>query len=155
MNDEELLVEFQQLGLGAEDFLAVLLLPMVQVAWADNELQAAERKMILDTSRAMSLTDDGRAAVERWLANDPGTETAQRGHRVLRELARRQQVSLKDMDGVVALSENVAKAAGGLFGVAFTVDQREKEVLREIAGNLSAASIDFNSGNWDDVLDLD
>lgn len=153
MTYDQLVQSLHDLGLSEDDYKATLMMPLVQVAWADTKVQAPEREAILEHARKLGLSADGVRTVERWLDNDPGVEAAHRTQELLRELARMQRVSLVEMDEVVRLSEEVAKSAGGFFGL-FSIDKREREVLREIEGNLSASSIDFTAGSWDEELAL-
>lgn len=140
MTDQELIDELRHLGIDRHSHRVVGLLPLVQVAWADGAVQPAERDLILTKAEDLDmLGGDGERLVRRWLEEAPTKEYVLRGRSCLIELARRQGSELAaDLDRaaleqVVSLCEQVAAAAGGLFGVLWTVDARERAVITEIA----------------------
>jgi hypothetical protein len=142
LNDLELIAELHQLGLDVDSFRAVALLPLIQVAWADRQVQPQERKSILLIAKGHKLLE-GRAAavVDGWLTSRPSDEDFQRGRRVLAVLAHRRTGLGADMpehviDTVVDLCSVVAESAGGLFGVFFTVSTEERRTIRQIAEHL-------------------
>ncbi len=146
MNDLELIAELHALGLDADSFRAVALLPLVEVAWADQSVQAQERKSILLIARGHDLLE-GRAAdvVKSWLEVRPSDEAFARGRRVLATLAHRKTGLGADMpvhvtDTIVDLCAVVAESAGGLFGVFFTVSAEERRAIKRITDHLEEVS---------------
>jgi tellurite resistance protein len=146
MNDLELIAELHKLGLDADSFRAVALLPLVEVAWADQSVQAQERKSILLIAKGHDLLE-GRAAevVETWLTTRPSDETFALGRRVLATLAHRKSGLGADMpehvtETIVDLCAVVAESAGGLFGVLWTVSSAERRTIKRIAEHLEQVS---------------
>ncbi len=140
MTDEALIDELRHLGIDRHSHRVVALLPLVQVAWADGAVQGAEARLIRRLAEEHHMVDgDGARVLETWLAEPPTAEYVARGRACLVELARREGSDLGDgldartLDEVVALCERVARAAGGLFGVLWTVDARERAAIAEIA----------------------
>ncbi len=149
MTETEILKGLHRLGIGASNHRLVLLLPLVQVAWADDTIQLAERERILEVARQAGLLDDeGFERLEGWLTDQPSDSDLALGRDILVALAHRQiglgaSVTPADLKQVQELSVEVAKAAGGLFGIAFTVSPEERATLAELEANLSAASEAF------------
>ncbi|MEZ4317027.1 MAG: hypothetical protein R3F61_05975 [Myxococcota bacterium] len=149
MTEREILDGLHQLGIGARNHRLVLLLPLVQVAWADSEIQAAEREHILETARAAGLMDDeGFALVMKWLTVRPSDDDLALGRDILVSLAYRERgigadVSAPDLQRVRDLCEQVASSAGGLFGIAFTISREERIALAVIEDALQEASAAF------------
>lgn len=146
MNDLELIAELHKLGLDADSFRAVALLPLVEVAWADKSVQAQERKSILLIAKGHDLLE-GRAAeiVGGWLETRPSDETFDLGRQILATLAHRKTGLGADMpehvtDTIVDLCAVVAESAGGLFGVFFTVSTDERRTIKHIADHLDKVS---------------
>jgi hypothetical protein len=154
MNDAELRFELEAMGIGDESCRVLALLPLVEVAWADGTVQRAERALILDAATKYGfLHGDGQALLEGWLKKRPTVEYFARGRRALVELVRRQYGAAADfdsatLDGVVALCQKVASAAGGWMGVAFTVEDDEKRAIAHIAEILHIE----RGTRWGDVL---
>jgi hypothetical protein len=73
VKNEELLDALIELGVEAETLVAISLVPFVEVAWADGEMQAKERAAILKAAeeqgvKAGTATHD---LLENWLATKP------------------------------------------------------------------------------------
>jgi len=157
MTDDELIVELRSMGIDAESHKVVALLPLVQVAWADAVIQQAERKLIFKIAEDHGMLDgDGGRILDSWLNNPPTEQYVVRGRKVLVDLARREtslgdSVTMKTLDDVLEFCERVAKAAGGLFGIVWTVDLRERTAIREIAEALDVEADD--STNWSALND--
>jgi len=170
VNDLELVAELQQLGLDAESFRAVALLPLIQVAWADERVQPQERKAILLIAKGHELlVGNAEQVVHAWLEDRPSDEDFERGRRVLATLAQRKQGLGADMpesvlDTVVELCTVVAESAGGLFGLIWRVSGDERKAIRQIANHLNEVADEQAgpmrgivgrtlSGTWLDIMD--
>lgn len=169
MNDLELIAELHRLGLDADSFRAVTLLPLVEVAWADKTVQAQERKAILAIAKGHDLlTGKAATVVEGWLEKRPSDETFELGRRLVATLAHRKtglgaDVPEHVIDTIVELCAVVAESAGGLFGVLFTVSADERRTIKAIAEHLDALSSEVApnrgivgrtiGGTWLGVLD--
>lgn len=144
MTDQDLIAGLKALGLDRDSFRAVALLPLIEVAWADREVQPAERKLILEVAEGHRLLAPGaRAVLDRWLAEAPDEATFARGRELLIALAHRTtgvDVDLRpqDVDTMLDLCGHVAEAAGGLFGLAFTTSAEERRAIRRIGEHLRA-----------------
>lgn len=138
MTDEELREALATIGIREQDLRAVLLLPLVEVAWSDGRIQQTERDVIRKIARSYGLVSTpGAQALAGWLETPPSDEVRQLARRVVVALGTRFQGPTADLgsfliDTVEAHCEAVARAAGGLFGVAFTIGDEEREALREV-----------------------
>ncbi len=145
--DVQLLKALAELGMNEHTYKAILLLPLVQVAWADDKIQPDERKLILDISRGHELLNEqGEAVVERWLTDKPDPEMYKRGRQLLVKLAFRKrglgaELPKRAVESVVDFCSLVAESAGGLLGMYWTVSREEKVAIREIAEHLQALSV--------------
>lgn len=141
VTEQELQRALSALGIQRHNCKAVAVLPLVQVAWADGRIQHAERRVILAAAARYGLgPDTGEELVDQWLTRPPSPSYFLLARRVLLALAQRQQYelpTLSTLPQLVQLCETVAAAAGGLFGVFFTVERRERELIEEIAQSLS------------------
>lgn len=145
MDEQTLRDRLERLGIEPDDWRSVLVLPLVQVAWADTTIQAEERARIAELAQDLGANP---ALVERWLAERPSDAELKLGRTLIAALAHRQRGLGAELDPSVLgkleeLSLEVARAAGGLFGLAFTVAPEEKEAIRAIAADLGAASESF------------
>lgn len=149
MTDAELLEELAALGIDEGSWRAVVLLPLIQVAWADGAVQEREKRLIRDVAAAWGLSHGPTGALlDRWLDHPPSEEVLARGREVLVQLAHRHRglgADLPDdlLDTVQSFCLGVARAAGGLFHTLFTVDARERAALDTISGALTSGTEAF------------
>lgn len=152
MDDAELIRELHFLGVDQHTWPVLALLPLIQVAWADGEVQDAERALILEMAeRDYRLDARGQQALTNWLTHAPSERYLQRGRDAARLLAERNPDIAHG--SVLDHAHAVAQAAGGLFGFR-TVDAREQAVLDELAEALTLPV----EQRWDwagDLGDLD
>ena len=142
MTDDELRDALARIGIREQDLRAVLLLPLVEIAWADGSVHQTERDVILKIARSYGLVaSPGAEALARWLEAPPAEEVRALARKVVVALGSRFQGPTADLgafliDSVESHCEAVARAAGGLFGVAFTVGDDERAALREVRAAL-------------------
>jgi len=136
MDEGTLLERLGHLGVDEMNYKALPLLPLVQVAWADGEIQPEERTIILDLARGTwGLAEEGMMLLNNWLHYRPSDAYMHRGQQVLVALAGRargMRLDAEALGAVVPLAEDVARAAGGLFGFG-AISRAEAAALREIA----------------------
>lgn len=157
MTDAELQTALERLGVEPADPRAVLLLPLVEVAWADGAVQEPERLRILEIARGYGVIG-GRSedTVRRWLTARPTPEVSALGREVVLALSHRHRGPAADwsgdvLDSVLSQCADVARAAGGLFGLAFATSAEESRALREIGVALAAGRQRYG----DDLPDAD
>ena len=155
MDDRELIESLHYLGIDENNCRVIALLPLARVAWADGGIQPAERAVILSIAKDGGFVDDEtERTLTGWLTNAPSDTYFARGSQVLVALARRggahpSNVDAATIDAVLGYCETVARAAGGLFGLAFAVSRSEREAMAEIA---RALRMDPNDASWTDLV---
>ncbi len=139
MNDTELIQALRHIGVDRDTIRALPLLPLVQVAWADGRIQDAERGLIREVAVRYGLNQAEAGLLESWLAKQPEEADFLLARRVLLVLWSRDREkgnAPESLDGVIRMCMCVARVAGGLFGLAFTMDPRERELIGEISRSL-------------------
>ena len=156
MTDQEIIDALRYLGIDNASYRVVALLPLVQVAWADGTIQRAERSFILATAQNNGmLVGDGARILKNWLTFAPTDDYVSQGRECLVALARRSNSSLGDavmadtLGNILDLCETVARSAGGVFGLMWSVDARERTAIQEIAVALEV-EVDESLG-WDEL----
>jgi tellurite resistance protein len=144
MTDQELIADLKLLGVDSDSYRVVVLLPLIQVAWADGEIQASEREFIMRVAHGYGLLEGKSGAVlESWLTRTPSPEQVSRGRTLLVALTLRHrgmgsELGPQTLSDIEALCVDVARAAGGLFDTFFTVDDNERKALEEISRELAS-----------------
>lgn len=139
--DDALVARLAELGIARETLPVLHLMPLLQIAWADGEIQGAEREMLLEAAAATGITDGpAREAFEGMLSQRPSAEM----FGVALEFIRHMLDALPGDQGTAArenieeLAWRVADASGGVFGLWGRVEDEEKDALRNIAEKLTA-----------------
>lgn len=142
IRNDDVLGELAELGVKGETILAVSLIPLVAVAWADGNVSDEERARILEAEKAQHIEPETATAklLNHWLDNNPGPEMLEAWkHFVyeLRGLLTPAHGTLFDAE-IMKRAESVAKASGGYFTYG-AVSPSEKKVLNEVTETLNAA----------------
>jgi hypothetical protein len=134
------LAKIVDLGVTPMTMAAFSIIPMLHVAWSDRVMDAAERKSILleATASGLKSTSPAYSLLESWLSERPNPELFQ-AWRLYHEalvphLTPEEREKLKAE--MLARAENVARASGGIFGLA-AVSGEERAALRELEAALS------------------
>jgi hypothetical protein len=129
-----------ELGVSAETVLALTLVPLVRVAWADGDLDAREREAIARAAAERGLTEGtpGHRMLTSWLTTAPDSAMVEAWQQYMRgiwpSLGEPERAELRDY--VLGLARGVAQAAGGFLGLGSKVSSAEAAVLKEIEAAL-------------------
>jgi hypothetical protein len=138
VDDPEVVRELQKLGFTPETVRLLPLVPLVQVAWADGSIAAAERDAIVELARRRGVADNSAAdyQLKAWLADRPAPEVFDGAMRLIAAIVDTPGAQT-DMTGddLVAYCESIASASGGLFGLR-AISAEERAVLASIAARL-------------------
>jgi hypothetical protein len=135
MTDDAVLDKLVHLGLKANTIAALSLVPLIEVAWADGEIQDNERTAILQGAHGKGLEQgtDGYELLQSWLKAKPSSELLDAWEAYIKALASQlndeQNRLLKNQ--IVGFAKMVAAAAGGFLGIG-RVSASEEKVLARI-----------------------
>ena len=122
-------------GIKVETLAAVSLLPLVQVAWADGEMDAKESDALKKAASESGLKGDGMKLMDQWIASKPSADMFGTWTQYIKGLK-------TDMNGqdynalqskVMDQVKNVAQSAGGFMGLK-SVSSEEQEMIEKIEG---------------------
>lgn len=134
MTDDKVLDKLVELGLRANTIAALSLVPLIEVAWADGEIQDNERTAILQGAHGKGLEQgtDGYELLQSWLKSrpDPGLFDAWEGYikALAGQLNDEQNRLLKNQ--IVGFAKMVAASAGGFLGIGKVSASEEKALGR-------------------------
>ncbi len=138
--DDALLDHLLSLGVNAETVLAMMLLPLVRVAWADGAIDAKEREAILKAAeqRGLHPGTPGHELLSNWLESKPRESTVSAWATYVKgvwpNLTPQERDELRER--LLALARGVAEAAGGFLGLGSKISQAERVVLDDIEAAL-------------------
>jgi hypothetical protein len=132
LRDPILIDELCQLGVSAEGLIAMRLVPLVLVAWADNVVNEAERETVLAQAHKVGVVDGSVASVllEHWLNQRPPSKIIDAWKRYMSsELAAMSKAAKKRLIALMeAQMTAVAEASGGHLGMGKT-SQTEQQLI--------------------------
>lgn len=139
IHDPAMLKELDDLGFTPETIALLPLIPLLQVAWAESGVSAAERKAILELARARSIADGSVAdhQLKTWLEQPPPADTFRKARRLIGAMVEHPEQGNADItaEDLLKYCEEIAHASGGLFGIG-SVSAEEQAAMQQIAAEL-------------------
>lgn len=140
IHDAATLDELISLGIGSESIVGLSLVPLVRVAWADGNVNEAERRAVLKAAEE-NKCPAGSASfrlLEHWLKEPPTEALVQAWKDYVADL--RQTMSAEAFaalgEGIGNRAQQVALAAGGILGIG-KISAKEREVLADIGATFA------------------
>ena len=144
LQDPALIKELQDLGFTPETVILLPVVPVLEMAWAENEITSAERHLLLKFARSRGVVEHTAAdeQLTQWMTDRPD-ETVFRGAGRLIAAMLASGVSQPGgpltADELVAYCEEIASASGGLLGMRLgSMSSEEKALLARIGSELQA-----------------
>ena len=143
MTDEAVLDRLVALGIGAQTIMALSIVPLVYVAWADGKVQPKERDAILQGARKKGIEQDSEAhqLLEDWLARKPADRLFDTWDAYIKALC--EQLSTEEIQQlksqVTRFARFVAEASGGFLGI-HKISDAEEQILTRIEAAFDAGS---------------
>lgn len=135
IRDEEVLDRLAALGLDAGTVAALGLVPLVEVAWADREIQAREREAVMKAAGEAGATEGtaAHALLTGWLDQRPSPDLLEAWKGYVAALVASLDVAERQAlrDGILDRARDVAGAAGGFLGMG-SVSAAERAKLEEL-----------------------
>jgi hypothetical protein len=137
IHDIKVLDELIRVGITAESFTALSLLPLVRIAWADAEMQDSERVAILQAAETEGISKDSTnyQLLKGWLDDrpDPTLLEAWRDYAV--ELAKElDDASLAEVRRITMdRARRIAELTGGILGLSHEISKEEERALIDLA----------------------
>jgi tellurite resistance protein len=143
VEDEELLSSFEEAGYDRDTVQILHLVPILQVAWVDGEISAAERAEILKIAAARNVAEGSPAhgKLLAWLETPPSPEFFERTMKIVTRLLELFPQEKRDQlqSDVMSASLAVASASGGFLGFGSKVSADEKYLLEKFAADFEKA----------------
>jgi hypothetical protein len=133
----EVLDKLVELGISPETWAALEIAPLVEVAWANAQVEAKERSAVLAAAEATGITagSPSHQLLEDWLTHRPdGRLLAAWGEYIVglcADLDAAQKDALRDE--ILGRARSVAEAAGGFLGLGSKISREEEIVLQQLA----------------------
>lgn len=142
ITDEAVLQRLVELDIRPDILTTLLMIPLVEIAWADGELHDNERQALWDSlnKEGMHNRQVDPAILQAWLKQRPSPELFEAWEHYIQALSRQLSSSERQTlkEDVMADARRVAEAAGGFLGFG-TVSQAEQEMLDKLEAAFNTA----------------
>jgi hypothetical protein len=131
-----------KLGLDAQTVIALGLVPLIDVAWADGKMAERERLAVLSAAREKGIDDASPAGLllASWLSSPPPPKLREVWidyvRALCRELSPLEREELRD--DLLGRARAVAEAAGGFLGLGSKVSSEEQQELARLEAAFGA-----------------
>lgn len=134
--DQEVIEALQDLGYRDTTIRLLHLVPLVQIAWAEDGVSLDERKAIIDIAAARGVTPDTEAykQLTKWLDERPAEELFKDSLRAIRILLEALPDDKRDATrhDLVEYCTQIARVSGGFMGF-HKVSETERKQIEDIA----------------------
>jgi hypothetical protein len=141
-----------EMGLKPSTYRALLLLPLVYVAWADGKMEHVEVQLIESFARErLHLTADTVAILDGWLKARPSDAFVRNGLEKLLGIALDEEVievDVSELPDLLVHAEAIARATANSLNDPMNVTPEEEKALGEIARLLEVDS----GATWGELL---
>jgi hypothetical protein len=139
LQDPELVKELEALGFTPDTVDLLPFVPLVQVAWAQGDVDDAERKLLVRLARTRGIAEGSAAdrQLADWLSHRPSADVFARATRLVRAVLQSPAQQSMTADDLVKYSESIAEASGGIFGLK-RISPEERAVIEALAADLKA-----------------
>lgn len=134
ITNDAVLEQLVALDIRSETLAALSLVPLVEVAWADGNVDVSERSAILSAAEDSGISDESLALLDGWLVTQPGSEVLSAWKDYVSALTSKMDTSAKDNieQELLGRARTVAESAGGFLGIG-AISPKEKDKLEELA----------------------
>jgi len=141
LSDPAMLQELQEMGFTPQTVSLLPLVPVLETAWAEGGVTAAERALVVKLARSRGISEGSAAdlQLQAWLDERPEPTVFARAGRLIAAVLASGSESTGSLtaDDLVAQCERIAAISGGFLGMG-RVSPDEKALLARIASDLKA-----------------
>jgi hypothetical protein len=136
IQDDEVLDKIVDLGIDLGTWAVISLVPLVEIAWADGQVQEKERAAVLSAAEANGILPGSPSyqLLESWLTHRPDGRVMEAWGAYIVELCASlgpaEVASVKEK--VIGRARSVASATGGFLGLGPKISPEEEIVLTEL-----------------------
>jgi len=137
VTDEHTIDRMIELGIGADTWAAISLVPLVEVAWANGTVDTKEHSAVLSAAEANGVVPGSPAheILGKWLDHRPDARLLKAWGEYIVELCAALTPEEKHglRDELLARARAVAEASGGFLGLGTKISAEESVVLDSLA----------------------
>ena len=133
--EEHHLREMAHIGPGVDVVPTMAILPLVEVAWCDGDVSAAEKKAILKATVDLGMPENSPfyLFLQNWLDAKPSAAALDLWKLYVKDFMAKVDpvTAVKIQEGIMGRAEKVAAAAGGILGF-HKISDAERKCLNDL-----------------------
>jgi hypothetical protein len=137
IHNEAVLKKLVELDVRAETLASLAVVPLVEVAWADNVVDEQEKKAVLKAAAKIGFKkgEIDYSLLEQWLTHKPKQEMLVAWENFVKGLCEALPHAERDAlrDELLGHAREVAAASGGFLGLTSKVSDEEEKVLKRLS----------------------
>ena len=141
ITNDEVIDRLLAVNAKGELLLAFRLYPLVEIAWADGAVDAKETQAVIDAAQRMGVQPSSSAlgALKDWLKRGPTADGRTAWYAFAAELKKTLTADelAKFSQDLIGGAHAVAKASGGILGMAFEISRKEQEAIDKLTAALA------------------
>ncbi|MCE5341070.1 MAG: TerB family tellurite resistance protein [Planctomycetaceae bacterium] len=136
ITNDKVLEKLVELEIRPEVIASLAMIPLIEVAWADGEIDKNERRVILDAACEIFITKESPdyALLKSWLKYKPNVKLFNAWKHYIQglceQLTKQQKNALKK--DLIGHAKDVAQAAGGFLGFGDKISKAEQKMLDKL-----------------------
>lgn len=142
IKDPELLKKLIELNIRPETLTAVVLIPLIEVAWADGDVHQKEKEAILKAAEKNGIASNSieYQLLEEWMTKKPDEQLLNTWIHYTKDLCSRlSQDEIDRLRGdLMGHANDVAQAFGGFLGLGNKISAEESRVLKTLESAFSS-----------------
>ncbi len=136
IDDDRVLQPLLELDIEAESVVALTLVPLIRVAWADGSIRPEERLAVMNAAAQEGIVEGSPCAalLENWLKQKPEPRLVEAWKNYVSALSDTLEPKARESlrDQVIGRARDVAEATGGFLGLGNRISKSEERILAEL-----------------------
>ncbi len=136
IHNDKVLEKLVQLDIHPETLASIAIIPLVEIAWADGQIDKKECEAILYGAENAGFAKDSMdyALLERWLQHKPDKKLLEAWKHYIQGLCEKLNPEEKKSleTEIFSHASDVAKASGGFLGLGSKISNSEKALIEEM-----------------------
>ena len=143
ISDTKIVEPLLELGLRESNFTALVMAPLISVAWADNRMEKDERRLIARSAEELGIEagSDGAQLLDLWLEHRPHESLLDAWSAYVHELCAVLDESARERlrDDIVSRAKLIARGIAKSFLRASGPTEDERDVIKRIEETFETA----------------
>lgn len=136
ITNEDILQKLVDLNIRPEIVASLALVPLIEMAWADGNIDEKEKAAVLDAAARSFVSKDSPDFVllQRWMEHKPDSKLLEAWEHYIKGLCEQLTVHQKNAlkNDLLGHARQIAEATGGILGFGNKISEPEQKMLNKL-----------------------